>query len=376
MPRPCARPAGRKSRLPSVDVLRGLAMAGMILANNPGDRTSIFAPLRHAAWHGLTVADCVFPLFLFLVGVSVALALDREALGGGARAPWPRIVRRAGLLFALGLLENAYLRLSFESLRLPGVLQRIAVVYLAAAWLHLRLGDRGLAATIGAVLVGYWLTLALVPVPGLGRPSLDAAVNLEGYVDQLVLGGHIWKAGTTWDPEGLLSTFPAVALGLLGVLAGRWLRRGGRGAGRAAALGLAALVAGLAWSTVFALNKSLCTSSFVLVLGGGATVLLAAGHAFLDGRARPPLAVKPLAVLGANALTVYVAASFLASTLRHITFPDARGATVSAQAYLFRLLFSGWPDPSLASLAWAVLVLAAMYLLAWALYRRRIVITA
>lgn len=256
------------------------------------------------------------------------------------------------------------------------MLQRIALVYLAAAWLHRRLCDRGLAATIAVVLGGYWLLLAWVPVPGLGRPSLDSGANLQGYVDQLVLGSHIWKAGTTWDPEGVLSTFPAVALGLGGVLAGRWLRRGGRGAGRVAALGLGALAAGLAWTAVLPLNKSLCTSSFVLVLGGGATVLLAACHAALDGRPRLPRAVAPLAVLGTNALPVYIGASFVASTLRHITFPDGRGGLVNTQTALFRLLFSGWPDPEWASLAWAVLFLACLYLPAWLLYRRRIVLTA
>lgn len=252
MPQQRIPSANRRPRLPSVDVLRGLAVAGMILANNPGERGAVYAQLRHAAWHGLTVADGVFPLFLFLVGVSVTLSLEAgPRAAGSARRFWPRVLRRAGLLFALGLLENVYLRLSFESLRLPGVLQRIAVVYLAAAWLHRRLGNRGLAILAAVILVGYWLLLAWVPVPGLGRPSLDSTANLQGVVDQLVLGPHIWKAGTTWDPEGVLSSFPAVALGLVGVLAGRWLRGGGKGAARVAALGLGLLGGGLSGRSGF-----------------------------------------------------------------------------------------------------------------------------
>lgn len=349
----------------------------MILANNPGDRNHIYASLRHAAWHGLTAADCVFPLFLFLVGVSVALALEPSPPAGAApRRRWPRIVRRAAILFVLGLAENAYLRLSCDDLRIPGVLQRIAVVYLAVAWLHLRCGNRGLVTVVAGVLVGYWLLLFYVPVPGLGRPSLDTGVNLEGYVDQLVFGRHIWKAGTTWDPEGVLSTFPAVALGLTGVLAGRWLRRGGRAAGRVAALGLAGLGVGLVWSIWFPLNKALCTSSFVLVLGGGATALLAWGHALLDGKGQTPAGLRPLAILGTNALTAYVAASFLASTLRHVAMPDAQGRTGNLQTFCYQALFSGWPDPYLASLAWAVLFLGLVFLLSWALFRQGIVIKA
>ncbi len=368
-------PTGR--RLPSVDCLRGLAVAGMILANNPGDRDHVYAMLRHAAWDGCTLADLVFPLFLFLVGVSVALAVDGYRIRDGlAPGFWPRVLRRACVLFLLGLAENAWLHLSLAELRLPGVLQRIAVVYLVAVWLHVRLRtDRGLALTVVATLLGYWLLLALVPVPGLGRPSLDKAVNLESWLDQLVLGRHIWKAGTAWDPEGLLSTLPAAALGLIGVLVGRRLRAGGLGPAAGAALGLAMIGLGLAWGMVFPLNKSLCTSSFVLFTGGIGLALLAVAHGLLDD-AGPRLWSAPLRALGQNALTVYVAASLGASILRLATFPGPSGARVSAQQRLFQALFGGWPDPFLASVAWGVLFLALAWLVAWALAKRGIAIRA
>lgn len=368
-------PTPATSRLPSVDALRGLAIAAMIVVNNPGDRRFVYPQLLHAHWHGLTLADVVFPLFLFLVGVCVALAIDTDKTSdatGRARL-WHKILPRAAVLFALGLGENAYLRLSFNELRLPGVLQRIAVVYLAAAWLQSRLSSRALAVVAAVTLLGYWLLLAAVPVPGHGHPSLTMEPNLQGWLDQLVLGRHIWKFGTSWDPEGILSTFPAIALGLIGVLAGRWLRQGGDRPGRAGLLGLFMVAVGLAWDAVFPLNKSLCTSSFVLVTGGLGLVMLAVAHAVLDDR--PPAAwARPLCILGRNPLFLYVTASFLASTLRHVQFANAAGQTVNLQKVLYPALFGFLPPGPFPSLCWGLLMLAVMFLLALALHARGIVI--
>ena len=354
-------PTGK--RLASVDCLRGLAVAGMILANNPGDRLHVYAPLRHAAWHGATAADLVFPLFLFLVGASVALAVDREAVAAGrAHGFRLRVFKRVCVLFLLGLAENAWLRLSVAELRIPGVLQRIAVVYAVVVWLHVRVrADRTLVAIVVGTLLGYWLLLALAPVPGLGQPSLAREANLEGWLDQLVFGRHIWKAGTLWDPEGALSTLPAAALGLVGVLCGRWLRRGGAGALSVAGVGAAMTALGVVWDAALPLNKSLFTSSFACLAGGVGVTLLAVAHRLLDGAERPVALVAPLQALGKNALAVYVAASLAATALRHVTLPAGAGARTSLQAVCFRALFGGWPDPFLASLAWGVCFL----LLAW-----------
>ena len=366
--------AWRKTRLASVDCMRGLAMAGMLLANNPGDKLHVYRQLRHAAWNGWTAADFVFPLFLFLVGVCVPLAVDRDAVRAGtAKHFWSRTLRRTVVLFGLGLLENAYLALSFDHLRIPGVLQRIAVVYLAAVWLYVRLPSRAVAAVAAFVLAGYWALLTFVPVPGLGHPSLDRLANLEGWLDQLLLGGHIWRYNTSWDPEGVLSTFPAIALGLAGVLAGEWLRSGAPGPGRVFAMGLAMHVAGLAWNPWFPINKTLCTSSFVLFVGGFGVMSLAACRQLMDVGGRTAWAT-PLTVLGKNPLAIYVAASFLASTLRHVKIPDASGGTVSLQAALFHGMTGSWTDASLASLAWAVCFLLVMLAGAWLLHARRIVI--
>ncbi|WP_052360189.1 acyltransferase family protein [Solidesulfovibrio alcoholivorans] len=365
-------------RLASVDCLRGLAVAGMILANNPGDQTHVYAPLRHAAWHGATAADLVFPLFLFLVGASVALAVDREAVAAGLVPGFRlRALKRVCVLFLLGLGENAWLRLSVAALRIPGVLQRIAVVYAVAAWLHVRVrADRTLVAIVAGALLGYWLLLAWAPVPGLGQPSLAREANLEGWLDQFVFGRHIWKAGTLWDPEGVLSTLPAAALGLVGVLAGRWLRRGGTGAFGVAAAGAAMIALGLAWDAALPFNKSLFTSSFACFAGGVGVTLLAVAHRLLDGPEHPAAWAAPLQALGKNALAVYVAASLAATVLRHITLPAGAGVRTSLQTVCFRALFGGWPDPYAASLAWAVLFLLAAWGAAAALAARGLTIRA
>ncbi|MFP5258636.1 MAG: acyltransferase family protein [Acidobacteriota bacterium] len=361
-------------RLLSVDCMRGLVIAWMILANNPGDYRHIYQELTHAPWNGWTATDFVFPLFLFLVGVSVALAVDRTRVRAGAAGRfWRKAFTRAALLIAIGLFENAYPAFNLASLRIPGVLQRIAVVYLAVAWLHIRLGNKGIVAVIVSVLLGYWALMALVPIPGVGYPSLAPDTNLEAWLDQVMLHNHIWQYDTSWDPEGILSTFPATTLGLIGVLAGRWLRSGGKRLAEAFALGLDMLLVGLVWHEWFPINKSICTSSFVLFVGGFGVMLLATCHWLLDVRGRTAWA-KPFVIMGVNPLVLYIASEFVAATLGSIKFSDGSPKGTNLQAYLFRSLFAGWPDWHLASLAWAVLFLGVMFLGAWALYARRIVI--
>jgi len=212
-----------------------------------------------------------------------------------------------------------------------------------------------------------------VPVPGHGHPSLATGPNLQGWLDQLVLGPHIWKFNTSWDPEGILSTFPAITLGLVGVLAGRWLRRGGDRPRRACLFGLAMVAVGLAWDAVFPLNKSLCTSSFVLFTGGVGLMLLAVAHAALDGRPTAAWA-RPLCILGRNPLFLYVTASFLATSLRHVRVVSATGQSVSLQKTIYLEVFRFLPPGPFPSLCWGLLMLAAMFLLAWFLDARRIVI--
>src|SRR2546427_6004249 len=198
-------------RLRSLDAFRGLTIAAMVLVNNPGTWAAVYAPLTHARWHGLTPTDVIFPFFLFIVGV--AIPLSRPTVG--------RVLRRAAIIFALGLVLNGLPRFDWATIRIPGVLQRIAVCYLVAALLFLTTSWRTQAIVTAALLLGYWGAMTLVPVPGYGRGNLGPEGNLAARVDPAVLGPHIWRAARVYDPEGILSTVPAVATTLLGALTGR-----------------------------------------------------------------------------------------------------------------------------------------------------------
>jgi len=209
------------SRLVSLDALRGLTVAAMVLVNNPGTWRAVYAPLRHAEWHGWTPTDLVFPFFLFVVGVAIPLALGRRVAAGESRASIvARAARRSAIIVALGLLLHAIPDFDLAALRIPGVLQRIGVCYLVAALVFLTTGWRTQAALVAALLAAYWAALTLVPVPGFGVGRLDPEGNLAAYIDRAVFGRHVWRLVPVYDPEGLLSTVPAVATTLVGVLAG------------------------------------------------------------------------------------------------------------------------------------------------------------
>jgi predicted acyltransferase len=362
------------TRVVSVDFLRGLTVAFMIIANNPGDTWYVYRELIHARWHGWTAVDFIFPFFLFLVGVSVALAVRRDSQPSTKGTIWPRALKRAGILFALGLLVNGFPFFDLESLRIPGVLQRIALVYLAALWLHLSLGWRGVTSVALVILVGYWLLWAFVPVPGLGQPSFDAEYNLEGWLDQMLLRGHIWEYDTTWDPEGLLSTLPCVSLALFGVLAGRWIKsQQGPSPWAVFALGLTLHVLGLVWDEWFPINKLITTSSFVLFVGGFGLMLLAMAHLVLDGRT-PGAWMAPFLALGKNALFLYVTSQILTKVLYVTTLPWSIFSGKSLHFWLFDGLFGFIGNRYVASVAWAVGLTAVLTVVAMIMSRRNIVI--
>lgn len=359
------------SRVTSVDFLRGLTVAFMVVANNPGDTENVYRELVHARWHGWTAVDFIFPMFLFLVGVSVALSVRA---GANPRDILPQAFRRAGIIFLLGLFVNGFPFFNLETLRIPGVLQRIAVVYLAALWLHLKLKRTGIVLTALSILAGYWLLWTFVPVPGLGRPSLDIEYNLEGWLDQMLLRGHIWEYDTPWDPEGLLSTIPYVAMALFGVLAGRWLKSGDGPSWTVVALmGLGLHLTGLAWDEWFPINKLITTSSFVLFVGGVGIMLTATAHRLLDGK-RHGSWIAPFLALGKNALSVYVASQLLTRVLYVTTLPELFCDGKSLHFCLFDRFFGMVGDRYAASVFWAVALLgvltAAVMLLDWLRQRR------
>ena len=311
-------------RLRSLDAFRGATIAGMILVNNPGSWSHTYPPLAHAEWHGWTPTDLIFPFFLFIVGVSLTFSFARRRSEGAGRLDLlSKIGRRALIIFAIGLVLNLIPEFDFESVRIPGVLQRIAAAYAIAASLSVLLSPRALRWTAGALLVGYWLAMALVPVPGYGAGVLEPVGNLAQYIDYRLMAGHLWKP--EWDPEGILSTVPAVVTCLLGVFAGRWLQAPRMPAEHVAGMfvwGSASVVAGWVWNGWFPINKSLWTSSYVLFTGGLAAMALAACYWVIDLHRRERWA-GPFFVLGSNALLAFILSGLMARILIWLKVPGA-----------------------------------------------------
>ena len=363
------------TRLRSVDAFRGLTMAGMVIVNNPGDWNTVYPPLLHAEWHGWTPTDLIFPWFLVVMGVAMALA-------GPERAPWPAVLRRTAIIVGLGLALSGFPYFNPARWRIPGVLVRIGLCYLAATlvWRSLaKPGDpaatiRRLAAATAALLIAYWGLLTLVPPPGGVAGDLAPGRDLGAWLDRTLLGGHLWKPD--WDPEGLLSTLPAVGSTLLGVIAGSVDEDGVAGAGhwragrgrRCAHRGGTGLGPGVPDQQV-ALDQLLRA-----VHGGAAAVVLAVLHRALDGGRASPRAVavsEPLVALGRNALLLFVLSGLVGRLLILVQAGDGAGGRVSLQQAIYHAVFVPLAAPRVASLLYALTCLMLLYaLLAW-LHRRR-----
>ena len=351
------------ARLLSLDAFRGLTMLLMVLVNNGGGPQS-YAQLEHSAWDGWTLTDTLFPSFVWIAGVAITLALGRRLANGEARGPLLKVVfRRAVILYFLGLLVYAFPHFSFAHQRLLGVLQRIAICYLAASVIYLYTGIRAQIVWIVALFGSYWLMMAFVNVPGWGPGNLSVEGNFAHYVDSIVLGAHNYAHTKTWDPEGIVSTLPAIGTALLGVMAGHILRLDIPLAVRRHRLllvGVFLLAIGLIWNIKLPINKKLWTDSFATFMAGLDFGVLAVFIWFVDERGLSKW-VKPFLITGMNAITVYLASEFLAE------FLDATGLHES----LYKRFFAPIASPMNASLLWALSFVALMYLLAWFLYRRR-----
>lgn len=363
------RPVG--DHLSSLDAFRGLAIAGMILVNNPGDWNAVPESLTHSNWDGCTPADVVFPCFIFIVGAVLPFAFARRIGRGQDRgALYARIVRRTAVLIALGLVLNAVAAWpQLGAMRIPGVLQRLAIVYFAASLLalHARAGTR--LAGAFALFAAHWALVTLVPFGGHG-PIVSHDVNLAAHIDRLVFGRHTLTP--IGDPEGLLGTLPAIGTALLGTLAGDWMRRTADERWRATGLvigGMAALAAGLAWSAVWPLNKSLWSGSYALFTAGLAAVIFAACYMVLDVEGREAWA-RPLVWLGVNPLAIYFASELVRNVIdREI----GGGAAVKVRVFwdligpAFDRFGAEW-----ASFVFALATLAVWTAVAGVLYRRGI----
>ena len=372
---PTAGPARR--RLMSLDVFRGITVAAMILVNNPGSWSHVYAPLRHAEWNGCTPTDLVFPFFLFIVGVAITYALSffrnqPEAHAAAIRS----IAKRSLILFGLGLFLALFPSFNFATVRIPGVLQRVAVVFLVCGVIYLKTNWRTQAWLLVGLLVLYYVLMSFVPVPGIGFANLQPTTNLAAWVDYKLLAGHLWRTSKVWDPEGILSTLPAVATGLSGLLTGHWMRREVAPAEKVAWLFVfanAALVAGLVWNYVFPINKSLWTSSFVLYTSGLALHGLALCYWLVDVKGYHGW-TKLFVAFGVNAITAFFIAGLLPRLLNMIKVTGADGQETGLQGYLYQTLYVPLLSPYNASLAWALTYVLLFLALVWWMHRRNLII--
>lgn len=356
------------TRLLSVDALRGLTVAAMVLVNNPGTWRAVYPPLRHAEWHGWTPTDVIFPFFVFIVGVAIPLALGPRLERAGHAGLMLRILRRSAVIFALGIVLNGFPWFNWATIRIPGVLQRIAICYLIAAVIYLWTSTRAQPLIVAVLLIGYWLAMTWIPVPGYGPGDLSPAGNLAAYVDRAVLGPHIWQFAKVYDPEGILSTVPSVATALLGVLTGTWLRSGRASqviAARLVVAGILGVAGGELWGWWFPINKSLWTSSYVLLMAGMGWMLLAASYWLVEGRGWRGWAL-PFAVLGVNALVLFFL-STLAARLMSLIRVGAESR--SLQAVVFDRVFAPLASPVNASLAFALTYVVVWWAILGVLYR-------
>ena len=392
-----------RERLLALDVFRGMTVAGMLLVNNPGTWSAIYPPLQHATWHGWTPTDLIFPFFLFIVGITTELSLRaRRARGDSEQAIRRQVFRRAGLIFLFGLILAAFPFFTwtaiadqpdasfldrvvhrFEHLRFLGVLQRIALAYLFGALLTLHTSWRQQMGIVVVLLLGYWALMTLVPVPDTGVPGrfvLDKPDQLlSAWLDRTILGvDHVWTGSKTWDPEGLLSTVPAIGTMILGTFAGRWIGERERPLNERLvalyAVGALFMMAGLMWHWVFPINKSIWSSSYVVFTAGMAAVSLATCLWLIDV-CQLRRWTFPFVVYGMNPMLAFLGSGLMARLTVSVLTVDVGGGTrVSVQGLLFSRLYASWLPPREASFAYALSFVAVWFLILWAAWKRGLVL--
>jgi predicted acyltransferase len=390
-----AAPARAPSvRVLSVDVLRGLTIAFMILVNDPGDWTHVYPQLDHAAWNGWTLTDLVFPSFLFLIGMSLIFSLQSRIRRGDSRLSLAgHILRRAVIIFAIKMFLSAYPHFHLAHLRIYGVLTRIALCYLCAGLLCLLTRKIiPLACITAALLIGYWALMRLVPVPGFGVPTrdiplLDPVGNLTAWIDRGVSAitlrtnnmGRLYRI--TSDPEGLLSTLPAIATTLLGSITAVFMRSPqytpATKSNVFALAGALFVAAGELWSHTFPINKNLWTSSYVLIAAGISLLGLALFYWLVDmqrvqDRSRiASAALWPWLVFGSNAIAAFVISELLVETMLWIKVPDA-GRTITLWNWIYVHGFSHGHSTEITSVAFALAFVLLCFLPNWLLWHRRV----
>ena len=353
-------------RLISLDMLRGLTIALMIVVNDPGSWEHIYWPLEHAAWNGITLTDFVYPFFIFIVGVSIVLSTHKQMEAGADKKKMrKKIWIRSIKIFALGIFLNLFPEFNFAELRIPGVLQRIAICYLVCALLFLSTDWKAQVRIAVIFLVGYWLAMVLIPVPGIGAGVLEPGKNLAAWIDSLLIPGKMWQG--TWDPEGILSTIPAVVTGITGMLAGQLIKQEMEIPNKLTYLffiGFLCVLGGYFWDLFFPINKNLWTSSYVLFTSGWAFMSLAACILIVDVHGYDRIA-KFGVIYGSNAISIYVLAGML---------PALLSGVLGIQEMFFNGLVNAGMAPKLASMLWAFAYMFLCFIPAYILYKKKIFI--
>jgi predicted acyltransferase len=357
-------------RMISLDFFRGITIAAMILVNFAGDWEHIYIPLEHAAWNGLTPTDLIFPFFLFVVGISIVFAYTkRMATGAKPRSLYKKIITRSIKIFVVGLFLALYPHFNFGEMRIAGVLQRIAIVFLICSLLFLHTNWK-IQSILGiAILIVYWLAMTLIPTPGYDKVMFEPGVNLAAYIDSILLPGRMWNG--TWDPEGIFSTLPAIATGISGLLVGKLLTMKLETERKIIWLftaGFVVFLSGIIWSWNFPLNKNLWTSSYVLFTSGLASMTLAVLIFFIDVLEYKKIAQFGI-IYGSNAITVYVLADLLAPIFYEI---NIGGKSLNVH---FTSLFNGIGfSPEFSSMVFSIAYVALNFIPVWILYRKKIFI--
>jgi predicted acyltransferase len=418
-----------KERLISLDVFRGLTILLMTIVNNPGSWEHIYPPLEHAEWHGCTPTDLVFPFFIFIMGVAIPFAMPSKTFDA---ASFNKIAIRALRIFCLGLFLNffgkielfclegipllmgclaitigvcyalmgnfslnikTYLTLTvfvtllllayggieaYQEVRIPGVLQRIGIVYFFVALLFLKTRQRTQILIAVVLLLLYWAAMALLPVPGIGVANFEKGTNLAAWLDSVLLEGHMWVYSKTWDPEGVLSTVPAIVTGITGLLIGQWINRPLpklQIVKKMAFAGLTLVVLGLLWNTVIPINKSLWTSSYVLYTAGIAILCLSLLYYVIEVTDYKR-GTNLFLIWGVNPMIVFFFSSIIPQSLRMIQFQNPVIAT--EQINLQKYLYSFWiaplfDNPLTASLAGALVYVAIWSFILWLFYKNNLI---
>ena len=378
--------AANPARLISLDAFRGFTIAGMVLVNNPGDWGHIYSQLGHAEWNGWTFTDWIFPFFLFICGVSMTFSLGRRAEAGDDKGALLRqLFKRAAIIFLIGLTLNFIPAFNVETLRIPGVLQRIAICTMLAAPIVVYVDWKQQCVWIIGLLLAYTVLMLLVPVPDvqglIAAGVLEPGRDFGAYVDRLLLEGHLWAKSKTWDPEGLVSTLPALCSQLFGVLTGRWLLSKTSVAEKTVWM----MVAGLAclWigamidATFMPINKSLWTVSYCVFMTGWALLVFSVFYWLMDANESATLRNQtsrfflPFTIYGMNALFIFAFSGLIAKMLGFIKLSQDPGGTLSLKAVLYAPLQALPIAPVNASLSFALLFNLMMFLVAWVMWKKK-----